>query len=194
MKRRKALSILGAIVASSLLSVGCNKSNADQPEQNYGYGPITRCPSSGSYANGSNTARSPRDMQDQGVYGSPSNKVKKHNPLNVERIRGEILDKKTVVNPDGSTLVMLRLSDGTNEYKVLLGPSTYLDRAGVSMQIGDTIDVKGSKMSVNGDEMFIATDITKSGYTIRLRNEAGQPVWGNGRQMPPSSGMNGMRH
>jgi len=114
--------------------------------------------------------------------------ARKFNPTNIERIKGEIVDKKVSKNPDGSSSVLIVLHTKDNqEVKVLLGPSSYLEKNRMALQIGDKVEVKVSRMSVNGQEMLIAYEIDKTGNLIRLRDEQGNPSW------PESSSYNKSR-
>lgn len=207
------LSILGAIVAASLLSTGCNQSSADDPsygmnngnyyrreayqgsgmarKPDYGYR-RTAAPnesgkarawggygwvSDGNIKGGVNPTRRGLGISD--TSSDQDNTVqRKPNPLNVERLAGQIVDKKILTNPDGSKNVMLKLDTGNETLTVYIGPANQFTQSRISFEIGDRVEVKGSRMQVNDNEMFIASEITKGGNTLRLVDAQNSPLWG----------------
>lgn len=176
MKSKKVAIILG--MATSLLGVSgmasCQSGDSSAPQGN-----------SNNYGNHSQQGNSlknhPVQQNTGNAKGNTGNTTgnKKSNPLNVERVSGEVTDKKVITNPDGSSMVSITLSTPSEDIKVLLAPSSYLDASRVGVQIGDTVEIKGSRMQVNGSEMMIASEINKNGNVIPLRDDKGNPMWKN---------------
>ncbi len=99
----------------------------------------------------------------------------------VTTITGTIASVDSQAAPRGNFyMVRLTVQDTTSLTSVSVGPSSYLDSQGVSFNKGDSIQVTGSKVSFNGNEIVIAAKIVSSGKTTKLRDDSGQPVWARG--------------
>ena len=60
---------------------------------------------------------------------------------------------------------------------VHLGPSWYLENQDVKIVAKDKVEVKGSKISFGGQPTIIAAEVKKGDEVLRLRDDAGFPVW-----------------
>jgi hypothetical protein len=60
---------------------------------------------------------------------------------------------------------------------VHVGPTWYLEKNSYSFSKGDRVEVTGSKVKYQGEEVVIAREIKKDGHTWTLRNEQGVPLW-----------------
>lgn len=90
----------------------------------------------------------------------------------------EILPSKGV-----SGGIHIMLNTGSEDLTVHLGPKWYLDKQSVQLKTGDKIEVKGSKVIIDGTEAIIAREIIKDGNTLKLRDINGIPFWsGKGRR------------
>jgi len=67
-------------------------------------------------------------------------------------------------------------SDDGELISIHAGPRDYARRHGVNFNSGDEIMVRGVESQINGQNVFIATEIHK-GETLRLRDEEGRPRW-----------------
>ncbi|MFZ0566177.1 MAG: hypothetical protein WAM28_08345 [Chlamydiales bacterium] len=93
-----------------------------------------------------------------------------------DRFSGKIKSVKKVTYPDG-TQVHIVVDTDQGEMTVVLGPETYLNRQMVKLMTGDQIRVQGYRVTVNGDMVFMASEITKNGNPLRLRDANRQPLW-----------------
>jgi hypothetical protein len=78
---------------------------------------------------------------------------------------------------------------------VHLGPGWYLDEKKCAVKVGDTVEVTGSKVTLNNQPALIAREIKVNGATLKLRDDQGLPVWrgmgrgpGGGQGMGPGGG------
>ncbi|MBF0515557.1 MAG: hypothetical protein HQK97_00365, partial [Nitrospirae bacterium] len=71
--------------------------------------------------------------------------------------------------------LILKTDDGT--MAIHLGPVWYVERQDVKIEKGDTVEVKGSKVSFEGAPAVIAAEVKRGGDTLRLRDEGGVPYW-----------------
>jgi hypothetical protein len=80
-----------------------------------------------------------------------------------------------------STGVHVSLLIGTQAMTVHLGPSWFLDDR-VQLEVGERIEVKGSRVDTGGTAALIAAELRHGASTIRLRSERGLPAWGGARR------------
>jgi hypothetical protein len=79
----------------------------------------------------------------------------------------------------GGTHLTLEAPDGTVD--VRLGPTWYLEREGVTIAKGDSIEVTGSVLEWDGESVLIARELRKGGKVVTLRDERGVPLWAGGQ-------------
>ena len=80
----------------------------------------------------------------------------------------------------GGTHVTLQ-SDGQT-LDVHLGPTWFLQREGIEVAKGDSIEVTGSVVDSEGNSFLIARELKKGQKVLKLRDEQGVPVWSGGRR------------
>jgi hypothetical protein len=80
----------------------------------------------------------------------------------------------------GGTHLTLQ-SDGQT-MDVHLGPTWFLQREGVEVAKGDSIEVTGSVIDSDGNSFLIARELKKGQKVLKLRDEQGVPVWSAGRR------------
>lgn len=66
--------------------------------------------------------------------------------------------------------------------EVHLGPTWFLQREGVEVAKGDSIEVTGSVIEADGNRFLIAREMKKGQKLLKLRDEQGVPVWSGGRR------------
>lgn len=95
----------------------------------------------------------------------------------VETLRGVVAGIEVMPRsaPRGGVHLMLRTQD--EEIEVHVGPLWYLDRVGFVITLGDELEVRGSRVLVQGRPAIIAAQVTIGDRTLPLRNEAGIPLW-----------------
>ncbi len=64
---------------------------------------------------------------------------------------------------------------------VHLGPSWYLENQDLKIEPKDKVEVKGSKITFEGKPAIIASEVRKGDEVLRLRDDAGFPVWSGWR-------------
>lgn len=77
--------------------------------------------------------------------------------------------------------VQLVVDTDLERITVHLGPATFVDAQPMKLQAGDEIEITGSWISlgVPGREepYMVAEKISRAGQVMRLRDEAGHPLW-----------------
>jgi hypothetical protein len=65
---------------------------------------------------------------------------------------------------------------------VHVGPTAYLTEKGITLAKGDTLEILGSRVTVDEESVVIARQIKKGDNTWTLRDASGRPLWsGRGR-------------
>jgi hypothetical protein len=74
-------------------------------------------------------------------------------------------------------LAYLTLRTETGKIKVFLGPSPYVDKLPVKINVLDKIQVTGSKITWEGKPVIMAAEVKKADQVLKLREPDGTPVW-----------------
>ena len=78
--------------------------------------------------------------------------------------------------------IPLQLKTDQETISVHLGPSWYIDRLDARIEKGDTIEVKGSRVTVAGKPAIIAAEVKKGDAALKLRDDSGIPAWAGWRR------------
>ena len=73
--------------------------------------------------------------------------------------------------------------------QVHLGPEWYIGKQTMLVHINDKVDVTGSRVNYNGDEIIIAREISKDGNVMKLRDSNGYPLLGRIEIVYPGENM-----
>ncbi len=96
----------------------------------------------------------------------------------VEEINGKVSEiQYSGKENDKGRGVELRLQSDDTEFIVHLGPAWYIDNQHKKIEIGETVTVRGSKISVDSELLLIAEWVEAGKQLLRLRDESGEPVW-----------------
>ena len=96
----------------------------------------------------------------------------------VETFGGRVLsiEKTAPANRRGNWINVL-LQTGNGTVAVQLGPDWYIDKQTPRIQPNDTIQVTGSRVTMDGRSIVVAADVTKGNELLKLREPNGIPVW-----------------
>lgn len=78
----------------------------------------------------------------------------------------------------GGTHVTLE-SDGAAR-EVHLGPTWFLEKEGLKLAKGDSLEVTGSLVESEGTTFLVAREVKKGATLYRLRDQSGVPLWAGG--------------
>jgi hypothetical protein len=67
---------------------------------------------------------------------------------------------------------------------VHVGPTAYLTEQRITLGTGDTLEILGSRIAMDGESVVIARQIKKGDNTWTLRDASGRPLW-SGRERKP---------
>ncbi len=86
-----------------------------------------------------------------------------------------------VASPGISAGIHLTLQTPQKTLRVVLGPEWYIARLDTKIQKGDSIEVKGSLVTIDSKEALLASNIKKGGLALVLRDANGFPMWAGWR-------------
>lgn len=110
--------------------------------------------------------------------------VQKFDSKKIEGLTGRVVAVSKVAPMKGmadGVQVTLRPngSDGSSDQDVIvhLGPTSYWDAQAFQAKNEDVLKLKGSYMDCEGKRVFCASEATKDGRTVKLRNSDGTATW-----------------
>jgi hypothetical protein len=106
-----------------------------------------------------------------------------YDPSTVTTIRGQVVRLQPALSRRGQSdgVHVTMHVEGSGEISVRLGPSWYLEDRGFTIRTGDTLQVTGSRVMLDGAPALVARTVTKGDEQVELRDEAGVPRWSAGR-------------
>jgi hypothetical protein len=105
---------------------------------------------------------------------------RKYDPQTVQTITGKVTAVDSLVSGKGTGVGWPRITVRTDQeaIQVILGPAWYLEQQKVSINPGDTLEIRGSRISVEEHPYLIAAEVKKGKRTLKLRDQDGIPAWG----------------
>ena len=101
----------------------------------------------------------------------------------VETVSGEVVRVDRVTPMRGmSAGVHLVLKTDKGDVSVHLGPQWYLENQDLKIEPHDRVEIKGSRVTVGGQATIIAAEVKKGSDTLKLRDDAGIPMWSGWRR------------
>lgn len=118
-----------------------------------------------------------------GGWGMGSQYQRMYNPATVETLSGtvESVDKVTPMKGMHSGVHVMLKTD-KEMVSIHLGPEWYVERLDMKIEKGDTIGVKGSRVTFAGKPAIIASEVKKGDITLVLRDNNGFPAWAGWRR------------
>jgi hypothetical protein len=96
----------------------------------------------------------------------------------VETVSGEVVKVDRITPMRGmSAGVHLVVKTDKGDVSVHLGPQWYLENQDVKIEPKDKVEIKGSRVTVQGQPAIIAAEVKKGDEVLKLRDEAGIPMW-----------------
>jgi hypothetical protein len=97
---------------------------------------------------------------------------------NLVNIQGEILSRVLVPSINGrGDGVHLVIETEEGNLRVILGPEWYLSTQKVSLDLGDFVEVTGTRVTLQKEAALLAYKITADDKSLNLRGESGIPLW-----------------
>ena len=102
-----------------------------------------------------------------------------YNPKTVETLKGEItaVDRIASPRPEMPGRMTLSLKTDKETVTIYLGPIWYLDKQKVDLAVKDKVEVKGSRVTMDGKPLIIANYVKKGDQVLKMRDDQGMPLW-----------------
>jgi hypothetical protein len=106
-----------------------------------------------------------------------------YNPATEVTMTGTVESVENMPSPGrGGGGLHLKLTAPSGPIEVHVGPSSFVASKNVTFAKGDTLKVVGSQVTMGGQGVVIAREITKGDQVLTLRDAKGFPLWsGRGR-------------
>jgi hypothetical protein len=113
----------------------------------------------------------------------PGGEGRMYNPQTVETLTGDVISVESIPGRGGgrSYGVHLTLKTDKETIPVHLGPSWYIDKQNIKIEPKDKVKVTGSRVSFEGKPTIIAAEVKKGDKVLKLRDQAGIPMWAGRR-------------
>jgi DNA/RNA endonuclease YhcR with UshA esterase domain len=89
------------------------------------------------------------------------------------KVNGVIDDVKTAAD----TTVHVTLKNDKGSLDVVVAPEKFLKEMEITFAKGETIEVLGSQLTVDGNTVLLAREVTRNGDVMLMRDEHGKGVW-----------------
>lgn len=124
-----------------------------------------------------------RGFRGSGGWGIGGGYQRMYNPATVETVAGTIQNIDRIAPMRGmSPGVHATLATEKGTVSVHLGPEWYVERLDTKLIKGDSVEVKGSRVTYEGKPAIIAVEIRKGEAVLTLRDMNGVPAWAGWRR------------
>lgn len=131
----------------------------------------------------SGTSALAQTMDGSGGWGMKGSYQRMYNPATVETVSGEVVGVETMMPMKGmGSGIHLTLKTEKETIPIHLGPSWFLERLDSTINKGDRVEVKGSRVTMMGKAAIIAAEVRKGANLLLLRDGNGVPVWSGWRR------------
>lgn len=118
-----------------------------------------------------------------GGWGPGSQYSRMYDPKTVVTIKGEVVSVDKITPIKGMYYgVHLVVKTEKETISVHLGPGWFIESQDIKIEPGDKIEVKGSRITYEGKPALIAAEVKKGDEILKLRDDAGIPVWAGWRR------------
>ena len=118
-----------------------------------------------------------------GGWGPGSDYGRMYDPKTVETVTGDVVKVDRITPMRGmSSGVHLVVKTDKGDVSVHLGPQWYLENQDVKIEPKDKVVIKGSRVMLQGQPALIAAEVKKGDGILKLRDDAGVPMWAGWRR------------
>lgn len=124
------------------------------------------------------------------VFAQPAQMTRQRAPMydtkTEARFTGTVEAVETVAGPArsgrrGTGGIHVTLKTATETLEVHLGPSAFMTDKKIDIVKGDTVEILGSRVTIDNEPVLLAREIKKGDHTWTLRDASGRPLWSRGR-------------
>lgn len=104
---------------------------------------------------------------------------RRYDPQTMQTLTGKVtaVDRLAPTKGPGFGWRQVTLQTGQEAIPVILGPAWHLEQQKFTLASGDSLEVWGSRVTVEKRPYLIATEVKKGKKTLKLRDQDGLPVW-----------------
>jgi len=97
----------------------------------------------------------------------------------VATVNGEVVSVDKYVPGRGGASYGLRLTLKTDKetLPLILGPAWYIEQQHFAFAPKDQLEVKGSRLLIQGQPTLIAQEVKKGNKVLKMRDDQGFPLW-----------------
>lgn len=101
----------------------------------------------------------------------------------VETITGQVVKVERITPIRGMSYgVHLVVKTDSETISIHLGPAWYVENQDIKIEPRDKVEIKGSRITLEGKPVIIAAEVRKGESVLKLRDEGGVPVWSGWRR------------
>ena len=113
-----------------------------------------------------------------GGWGAGSAYNRQYNPATVVTLSGTVTTvDRFAASRNGTSGIHVVLKTGDETVPVHLGPAWFVENQDAQLQVGDEIEVTGSRITFDGRPAILAAEVKRGGDVLRLRERDGFPAW-----------------
>ena len=101
----------------------------------------------------------------------------KYDPATETKLKGTVEELKLVPPSGGKPIAYLVIKSGADTLQVFLCPKTFLDQMGATFKPQDKVEITGSKVKQDGEDVILAREVDKGDDMLTLRFKDGKPAW-----------------
>jgi hypothetical protein len=109
-------------------------------------------------------------------------------------IGGKVIEVLGLEGEDGSLGLHLNVNASGDRVEAELGPVLYIAGENFSFQIGDELELTGVRRTEDGRPVLWVRQLKFGSRVLKLRDDAGAPVWLKGKPFPEGADGCGTKH
>jgi len=108
---------------------------------------------------------------------------RQYNIATLDTMSGEVVKKERFFVGNGlSPGIHIVVKNESETISVHLGPTWFVESQDEVIEVGDMVEVFGSRIIYRGDPAIIAAQVTRGDLVLQLRDEQGYPAWSGWRR------------
>jgi|ERR1044072_697967 hypothetical protein len=126
-------------------------------------------------------------------YGADSPYNQLYSTRSVFTFKGKVVGKEVSPPMKGmgnAVTLLVKSSDTAKTWHVDVGPEWYIVNQITDIKVGDAVQITGSRVKIDGNDVVLASQIVKGKAVLALRRPMGRPYWDAVVSVDPVTGDN----
>jgi hypothetical protein len=98
-----------------------------------------------------------------------------YDPATETKVKGAVSELKFTAA--AKPVALLIVKSGSDTLQVFLCPKSFLDSMGTTFKADEKVEIIGSKVKQNGEDVILAREVDKGDDVLTLRFKDGKPAW-----------------